>query len=129
MSENHEESDKEFKGIVAKESEVGCFLAMQSLSYMSWRLNHDAADGRIKDGPHIDEQLDMFGRYMEIVSRRVAEITGMKVLDGDKTTSEYHTWYCNWEKFMNSLPEEESKLIAKRVNDGEDTTDVKLVIV
>lgn len=120
-----EDQHKAFRDVIAKESEVGCFFAMQTLSYMSWKLNHDAGDGRIEDGKHIDDALKIMGEEMEIVGERIAKITGIKVTYYKKVTPEYRKWYDSWAKYIEKLPREELELIIKRVNAKEDTSDIK----
>jgi hypothetical protein len=117
-----------FNELIEKESEVGCYLAMRSLGYMSWKLNHDAADGRIEDGKHIDASLKQFADYQGIVAKRIGTITGITVLspNGKKVTPAYTQWYDRWTKYIESLPDEKVAEIGKRVNAGQDTSDVKL---
>lgn len=48
---------EKYQNLIEKCSEITLFLIIDSLSYLQWRIDHDVADGRIKDGEHIDRDL------------------------------------------------------------------------
>jgi len=107
-------------------SEVELYFVIDLLGWMRWRLNHDAADGRIEDGKHIDEELEsLYHQQHEAVCQLTRFGINPFEKDGKTPSKAYFDWYEPWNKYIKGMPEDEYKKLEARINNREDVSDIK----
>jgi len=107
---------------VSEFSEVELYFLIEHVGHMRWRINHDAADGRISnDG--VDEELE---RLYELQHDAISQLLKFRIdpflADGKSPSQEYWDWWYKWDVYMKNLsPSEHDNLVIK-INNREDTS-------
>lgn len=144
MSEEKREFDTYWEDVKTFPEEL-VFFSIDSLSGFAWRLEHDAADGRIPNDESIDrglaalrakvdaavDQLARFGIKARISGEEHYElnIRGHPLLEkfcprdsciGKKFPSpEYWAWYRRWAEWKNGLSQEKWDRLNTKLSRGE----------
>ena len=107
-------------------SEVELFFCIRAVGQLAWRLNHDAADGRIENTPDIDREIE---RLYTLQHNAVSQLSRFGITpftsDGKTPTETYRKWYDRWDRYLSRLSDEEYALLEGRINACENTSDVR----
>ena len=96
------------KGIIKKREitkmpEVALGRSCFSLGKMMWRINHDAADGRIEDGPHIGKQLEELSKKFDVYKGEVQKriiAPKLKNCTVYNLNASFNSWQTAWCSFI-----------------------------
>ncbi len=100
-------------------SEVELYLLINTASYMQWRMNHDAADGRIPN-EGIDESIK---NLYELQHKAITQLKrfGLSPFLKDKKTpsDDYLKWFHKWDKYVKNLSQDDYDKLEEQINNGD----------
>jgi len=76
-----EEKVKEAKKPITEFSDLDLVNMVNELEGVSWRINHDAADGRIPDGEGVDKSLTELEQKKEEIVEEIKKRTGLQTFE------------------------------------------------
>ena len=127
-----EKVEEKKKGIIksrelAKMPEIVLARRCFSLGQMMWRINHDAADGRIEDGKHIDDSLksleESFDKHREEVQRRILA-PKLKNCTVYNLNANFNSWNSAWCSYIYGMTNEEYDVFSALENEYATNGDV-----
>jgi len=114
--------DSNLKRIVENGPEIYAYMYIQQLGGAIWRLNHDAADGRIPDSPKIDRDIaEMRKQQLELI--KSLSKYGVEPLNEDgHPTEQYWKWYHWWNNYIEGLPQIDWQRLDKEMSENIDVS-------
>jgi hypothetical protein len=107
-------------------SEVELYMLINTAGYMMWRMNHDAADGRIPN-EGVDESIKSIH---EIQHNALTQLNKFGITpflnDGKSPSDTYWEWFYKWDNYVKGLSNEDYDILETRINNG-DSNDIKVV--
>ena len=109
--------------------EEDIFANIEDFGGYIWRLNHDAADGRIELTEKENESLERVQYALEylVYYTRKFGVTFSREPEAGKhieRSEDYNAWYGHWNKFFNSLSIEKMDEYRRRRLNNEDLSDL-----
>lgn len=104
---------------IEQASEVELYFIIDCAGYMMWRLNHDAADGRIPNAG-VDESIkSIHDTQQEAVNQLTRFGISPFLEDGKSPSKAYWDWYYRWDKYIKNLSPKEYTEIEDQINNGD----------
>jgi CO dehydrogenase/acetyl-CoA synthase beta subunit len=100
-------------------SEVELYLLINTASYIQWRMNHDAADGRIPN-EGIDESIKNLYQIQKNAMKQLKRFDITPFTKNGKTSSDaYKQWFHKWDKYVKNLSQDDYDKLEEQINNGD----------
>jgi hypothetical protein len=111
-------------------SEVELYFLIKQTGHLRWRLNHDAADGRIPNDSADKEIEQLYNIQVDAVKQLLKfGVDAPYESDGETPSKNYWDWWYKWDEYIGKLSPKKLDALIKRVDDFEDTSDVKIPVI